>query len=349
MGPTSLPYRSGSARRAFTLIELLVVIAIIAVLIGLLLPAVQKVREAAVRSTCQNNVKQLVLAVHNYHDANGTFPPTSGTIGTSVGSAHFFLLPYVEQSALYQRATVNGVAASYNLRTFPVKTYYCPADSSSANGQFSDTLIGNARVSENGVGFGVANYAINGSVCTGQINSANRVVGGAGTLQTIPDGTSNTVLFAERMAWCMGVNFPVAGATPNLASTSFTYSTWTKGPKNSTNSPWPSDGGGVVDYDFWWDVPAFDMPPTGANRVYGPRSDPEFRQNWNGGVVNPGGIQTNPVTTACDYRRLQALHGNVMTAGLLDGSVRQMTASVSARTWQVVCGPADGALAGADW
>src|SRR5438477_1853794 len=93
-------------RRGFTLIELLVVIAIIAVLIGLLLPPVQKVREAAARSTCSNNVKQLVLACHNYHDANGTLPPYAATIGTTAGSAHFFILPYLEQSSIAQQANV---------------------------------------------------------------------------------------------------------------------------------------------------------------------------------------------------------------------------------------------------
>src|SRR5215471_5910050 len=96
-----------SLRKAFTLIELLVVIAIIAVLIGLLLPAVQKVRDAANRMSCANNVKQLALACHNYESTNGTLPAWALGSTNQFVSSHFLLLPYIEQDNLYKQA--NGI------------------------------------------------------------------------------------------------------------------------------------------------------------------------------------------------------------------------------------------------
>src|SRR3712207_6392352 len=130
--------RKHLSRTGFTLIELLVVIAIIAILIALLVPAVQKVRDAAARAQCQNNLKQIGVALHNYHDANKTFPagghsvPPAASINDQDGlNWAIEILPYIEQQALfnqYDKAKRNSDAANNPVCMTPVPTYICPLD-----------------------------------------------------------------------------------------------------------------------------------------------------------------------------------------------------------------------------
>src|SRR5947208_6922760 len=124
-----------SPRRAFTLIELLVVIAIIAILIGLLVPAVQKVREAAARTQCKNNLKQIGLALHAYHDSNKFFPPGANANNYAWS---FFALPYLEQGNIYKQVnpttTLLRTAVSANTALFqtPLPVFVCPSDTGNA-------------------------------------------------------------------------------------------------------------------------------------------------------------------------------------------------------------------------
>src|SRR2546423_9736112 len=120
---------SQKARDAFTLIELLVVIAIIGILVGLLLPAVQKVREAASRAQCQNNLKQIGLGLHNYHDANRALPPARIDDGATWA---VFILPYIEQDNLhklwdYKKPWPDQSLACLAAAQGGIKTYVCPS------------------------------------------------------------------------------------------------------------------------------------------------------------------------------------------------------------------------------
>src|SRR5262249_20907510 len=178
-------------------------------------------------------------------------------------SAHYLILPFIEQNNVFQQA--NGV--SFNVRTVPIKVFTCPSDPSTKNGAFTNQAItpSPARTSANGSPYGAATYAINGQVATAFLQDGHPVKGTT-TLVKIKDGTSNTVLFAERMAWCTGPNFPITSSI-HLASGSVTWSIWARGGSNATNSPWadgaptaplpPSINSAGPDGYAWGDCPLF--------------------------------------------------------------------------------------------
>ncbi len=200
-------------RRGFTLIELLVVIAIIAVLIGLLLPAVQKVREAANRMKCTNNLKQMVLAAHNYESVNSAFPPAAGalpvlppgTTATQRPSTQALILPFLEQANKYNQFDfqydISGVVppSQTTARNQDVPVYICPSERSTAafaGPQGRSNYMGNVGRTASTTSKNPATGGVFYQVTVAE-QRANNNRPGTIRIADVTDGTSNTAMFAE--------------------------------------------------------------------------------------------------------------------------------------------------------
>lgn len=311
-----------SNRRAFTLIELLVVIAIIAILIGLLLPAVQKVREAAARMKCQNNLKQLGLALHNYHDVAQRFPygyasetgPFSPLNTTAYGDGTFWyhrrdcwfqrILPYLEQQALYDLYTADRTQYIHSLTntiaTTTLNTLACPSDGNApgrgANGG-TVAFQGSYGVNAGGVAW-TSTTPTQLNIATGDTGGMFYVDSGV-RLTDVRDGTSNTLMASEGIIRTNGV-----GAWGELGG----Y--WGGAPHGS--------------YGFSTFYPPNTTVP---DRVYSCKSTTVPGAPCENG--NAGGL-------AGRWNFARSRHTGGVNAAMADGSIRFFADQINVTTWQLL-------------
>jgi prepilin-type N-terminal cleavage/methylation domain-containing protein len=333
-----------SLRKAFTLIELLVVIAIIAVLIGLLLPAVQKVREAANRMVCSNNLKQMSLAVHSYADAYGTVPPLYHYVRTppprNFTNAFFLLLPFLEQTNLYNLGTPANPSVGGNFVLWSgqpdvaktvVKTYICPTDPTTASNIDFDF--------DNNVSTGFAAASYRGNVMVFDPVAPSPIA------TSMPDGTSNTIMFTHYLKRCNSDNQPIEGGDGTPHSGGDIATQWAAEPNDMYWGPHCIPGIGYKAY-----AAAHGVTASTVNQ-FQPRSQ-FYRTAPN---FNLGGLpfQVNPVKMTDQFGTcilaISVSPHPVMIVGVGDGSVRTVSPSMSVTTWVNACIPNDGNPLGNDW
>jgi prepilin-type N-terminal cleavage/methylation domain-containing protein/prepilin-type processing-associated H-X9-DG protein len=322
---------------AFTLIELLVVIAIIGILIALLLPAVQKIREAASRMKCANNLKQIGLALHNYETALNTFPPAGiypvGQTAADSYSVHARLLPYIEQDNVYQLINLNQPATS---QPFVVQqrigVYLCP-----------DEQNDHARTDSTPTRYPIS-YAAN--VGAWFVYDPTSGTGGDGAFPMnhgcrptdYSDGLSNTVGFAEVKAFGHyllnpGVpkNLGVAAPTSPSALTSLggTF-------KSDTHTGWTEGQSFQTGFTFVF-TPNTVVPFVSAGVNY----DVDYVSNRDGSSAS---LPSYAAMTSRSYHS-----GGLVNVMLMDGSVRPVTNAISLTTWRALGTRAGGEIVGSDF